>query len=144
MTWENGGMVMARYNHGSFNSEQFPLGTGSYENKADAGIMLDNMHNEVLKNEIMIEALLSLMAEQGISREQINQKIIELTDKKIANRVYETKSSTCPKCGKTVLEAPKIPLRGRCMYCGTYVTFYPLLEEEKPAEESPAPGDGLI
>lgn len=136
---------MAKYNHGSFNSEQFPLGTGSYENKADAGILLDRLNNDVMKCEVMVEAMLSILTEQGVSKDQINQKIIELTDKKIANRVYETRSSSCPKCGKTVLEAPKIPLRGRCMYCGTYVTFYPILkDEEKPEEEGAAPEDGLI
>ena len=141
----NGGMIMSIYSHGTFKSEQFPLGTGSYENKADAGILLDRLNNDVMKCEVMVEAMLSILTEQGVSKDQINQKLIELTDKKISYRVYETRSSSCPKCGKAVLEAPKIPLRGRCMYCGTYVTFYPILkDEEKPMEEGAAPEDGLI
>ena len=118
--------------------------SNSADMMADANIKMGGIGCTVAKHEIMLQALFEAMVEQGVDPELINAKVVELTDAKLAKFGNPASAKPCPRCGKMVKELADTPLLGRCMYCGTYVTFYPLLEEEKPAEESPAPGDGLI
>ena len=91
-------------------------------------------------------AMWELLQEQGVTKERLYDKLDEVIDKRKSGFSYFTRIS-CPRCGKAIQESNRTPLVGRCVYCGTQVTFYPYsddyklidTDDEQVVEETPAP-----
>ncbi|MBP5654179.1 MAG: hypothetical protein J6X33_01565 [Clostridiales bacterium] len=96
----------------------------SMDRAADANRSISVLRSQLLKLEIIQHAMWELMTEQGISQDQLNAKI----DAVISGGYkfsYVDDVAICPRCGKNVREGEQTPMVGRCMFCGTNVTFYP-------------------
>lgn len=107
----------------------------------DANKSIDELKNEITKLEMMIRAMVSIMNEQGVTTEHINEKIKLMLDDKIAKGFSNSDSIPCPKCGKTVRESAQTPMMGRCMFCGTTAVFYPFVDEDQAAASEAAEDD---
>ncbi|MBO4578717.1 MAG: hypothetical protein J5715_01060 [Clostridiales bacterium] len=106
----------------------------------DAGRNIDELKSEITKLEMMVRAMFDIMKEQGVTTDQINNRIKVLLDDKIAKGFTHTDSIPCPRCGKTVRESPGTPMMGRCMFCGATAVFYPFVEDEQ-TESAEAPAE---
>ena len=107
---------------------------------------VDELHTSIARLDMIVCAMWELMNENGISTEDLHKKIDDIIVRRKAN-VYHYNMMDCPRCGKPIQESNKVPMLGRCVYCGESVTFYPYMSynkaeepipeevEEKPAEE---------
>jgi hypothetical protein len=77
--------------------------------------------------EMIVCAMWEAMKESGVSQELLYDKIdtVLADPSKFFRKSYEPLIINCPKCGKAIQESRKTPLRGKCMFCGQEVTFYP-------------------
>ncbi|MBO4461008.1 MAG: hypothetical protein J5778_10205 [Clostridiales bacterium] len=107
----------------------------------DAGRNIDELKSEITKLEMMVRAMFDIMKEQGVTTDQINNRIKVLLDDKIAKGFTHTDSIPCPRCGKTVRESPGTPMMGRCMFCGATAVFYPFIDEDQAASAEAASED---
>ncbi len=92
---------------------------------------VSDMRSEIFKVKIINQALLEIMAEQGITIERINTKIDEIMDRPETFESAMKESKPCPQCGRMVIDNGNIPLSGTCLYCGTVVRFPPHLPDNK-------------
>ena len=92
---------------------------------------VSDMRSEIFKVKIINQALLEIMAEQGITIERINTKIDEIMDRPETFESAMKESKPCPHCGRMVIDNGNIPLSGTCLYCGTVVRFPPHLPDNK-------------
>ena len=108
----------------------------SMDRAADASRSMSVLRSQLLKLEIIQHAMWELMTEQGISQDQLNAKI----DAVISGGYkfsYVDDVAVCPRCGKNVREGEQTPMVGRCMFCGTNVTFYPYSSENTAPADAP-------
>ncbi len=116
----------------------------------DASKSIDELKNDITKLEMMIQAMFSIMKEQGVTTGQLNDKLKLLLDDKISKGFARSDSMPCPKCGKIIRESVQTPMMGRCMFCGTTAVFYPFMEEGQsdasaaPAEEENPVNDHMF
>lgn len=103
----------------------------SSEGLVDANIRIGNIRNEIAALEIKLQAMYSVMIDQGIDPKVFDAKIEEIMNNKPANSPVQNDSKPCPKCGRNVKKSGDVPLFGRCLYCGVKVPFYPSFTEEQ-------------
>ena len=72
-------------------------------------------------------AMWEALKASGISEDVLYDKIdtVLADPSKFFRKSYEPLIVNCPKCGKAIQESRKTPLKGKCMFCGQEVTFYP-------------------
>ena len=127
---------MARYN--SYRTNINEINAASTESRTadkvnDVNRNLNDIKGETLKLKIMVQAMLEIMVEKGISPDLINEKIDKIVaDPKTFEPVMR-ESKPCPGCGRPVVDNGSIPLSGTCLYCGKTVRFAP--HYEAPAAE---------
>ena len=103
---------------------------------------LDELGNLLSRLDMITNAMWELLQDNGITREMLYKKMDELVDRRKQGHNYYTRVA-CPRCGKPIQESTKMPLIGRCVYCGAEVTFYPysddvkLMENDDGFEEEP-------
>lgn len=77
-----------------------------------------------IKVELMVRVLWECLMEMGVTREEIDRKMDE-----ISARGWTVNPSAyyrmCPKCGKKVFDYTAQVFEATCMYCGTKVPMYP-------------------
>jgi DNA repair exonuclease SbcCD ATPase subunit len=94
----------------------------------DVNRSLNDIKGETLKLKIMVQAMLEIMVEKGISPDLINEKIDKIVEDPKTFEPVIRESKPCPVCGRTVVDNGSIPLSGTCLYCGTTVRFPPHFE----------------
>ena len=107
---------------------------------------IDEMANQMARLDMIVCAMWELLQENGISKETLYNKIDELISTQKTKTSHFTRID-CPKCGKPVQESNKMPMLGRCVYCGTMLTFYPYSDDvaiKKSADDADeAPDYGM-
>lgn len=138
---------MARYNSYRSNNDISRISSDnrSAERAAEASRNVSIMQSDVLRINILLQAMMEIMIEQGIDPALINAKIDEIMEKPETFTPLGKESKPCPKCGKTVLDNGNIPLVGTCMYCGTQVKFPPYVKtgDEAPLSEENPEAEGF-
>lgn len=133
---------MARY-YNNNNVDVSGIKTASMEARnservAEVNRNLNDLKSDILRQKIMIQALMEIMAEQGIDPERINAKIDEVVSRPETFNSTGRESMPCPKCGKQIVDNGNTPLTGTCLYCGAVVRFPPHIiigkNEEQPQE----------
>lgn len=132
---------MPRFNHYGRVAKDIPQimdSSRAAEKAAEANRNINELRSEILSLKIMLQAMTEIMIERGVEIDQINAKIIEIMDRPETLAPMGKLSKPCPKCGRVILDNGTTPLMGTCLYCGTVVTFPPVIEtdEEVEAEET--------
>ncbi len=112
----------------------------SSEGLADANIRIGNMLSEMSELQIKLQAMYLVMLDQGIDPQVFEEKIEEVMKTRGNKKPVSLDSKPCPKCGRMVKKSALTPLLGKCLYCGSNVSFSPtFLNEEKEEEEPQEP-----
>ena len=112
----------------------------SSEGLADANIRIGNMLSEMSELQIKLQAMYLVMLDQGIDPQVFEDKIEEVMKTRGNKKPVSLDSKPCPKCGRMVMKSALTPLLGKCLYCGSNVSFSPtFLNEEKEEEEPQEP-----
>ena len=85
------------------------------------------MKYRIAELELKVQALYSVMVEQGIDPKLFDDKIEEILKNRPATPTNEPKHTTCPACGKAVKQSGNSVI-GKCMFCGADVPFHPSFE----------------
>ena len=129
---------MAKYNNSNNVAE---IRTASMEARnservAEVNRGLNDLKSDILRQKIMLQAMMEIMVEQGIDPERINAKIDEIVSRPETFNPTKRETMPCPRCGKNIIDNGNTPLTGTCLYCGQVVRFTPHLPvEDKPQEE---------
>ena len=129
---------MAKYNNSNNVAE---IKTASMEARnservAEVNRGLNDLKSDILRQKIMLQAMMEIMVEQGIDPERINAKIDEIVSRPETFNPTKRETMPCPRCGKNIIDNGNTPLTGTCLYCGQVVRFSPHLPvEDKPQEE---------
>ena len=129
---------MAKYNNSNNVAE---IRTASMEARnservAEVNRGLNDLKSDILRQKIMLQAMMEIMVEQGIDPERINAKIDEVVSRSETFNPTKRETMPCPRCGKNIIDNGNTPLTGTCLYCGQVVRFTPHLPvEDKPQEE---------
>ena len=135
---EKGERIMAKYNNSNNVAE---IKTASMEARnservAEVNRGLNDLKSDILRQKIMLQAMMEIMVEQGIDPERINAKIDEIVSRPETFNPTKRETMPCPRCGKNIIDNGNTPLTGTCLYCGQVVRFSPHLPvEDKPQEE---------
>ena len=135
---EKGERIMAKYNNSNNVAE---IKTASMEARnservAEVNRGLNDLKSDILRQKIMLQAMMEIMVEQGIDPERINAKIDEVVSRPETFNPTKRETMPCPRCGKNIIDNGNTPLTGTCLYCGQVVRFSPHLPVEyKPQEE---------
>ncbi len=118
---------MAKYNNSGNVSaiKTVSMEARNSEKVAEVNRGLTDLKSEILKQKIMLQALMEIMAEQGIDPERINAKIEEVVSRPETFNPTKRDTMPCPSCGKNVIDNGNTPLTGTCLYCGQVVRFTP-------------------
>ncbi len=83
--------------------------------------------SQMQRLEMIVCAMWEALKASGISEDVLYDKIdtVLADPSKFFRKSYEPLIVNCPKCGKAIQESRKTPLKGKCMFCGQEVTFYP-------------------
>ena len=132
---------MAKYNNSNNVAE---IRTASMEARnservAEVNRGLNELKSDILRQKIMLQALMEIMVEQGIDLERINAKIDEVASRPETFNPTKRETMPCPRCGKTIIDNGNTPLTGTCLYCGTVVRFPPHLTLGKEEEQTQDP-----
>lgn len=132
---------MAKYNNSNNVAE---IRTASMEARnservAEVNRGLNDLKSDILRQKIMLQALMEIMVEQGIDLERINAKIDEVASRPETFNPAKRETMPCPRCGKTIIDNGNTPLTGTCLYCGTVVRFPPHLTLGKEEEQTKDP-----
>lgn len=132
---------MAKYNNSNNVAE---IRTASMEARnservAEVNRGLNDLKSDILRQKIMLQALMEIMVEQGIDLERINAKIDEVASRPETFNPAKRETMPCPRCGKTIIDNGNTPLTGTCLYCGTVVRFPPHLTLGKEEEKTQDP-----
>lgn len=112
----------------------------SSEGLADANIRIGNMLSEMTELQIKLQAMYLVMLDQGIDPQVFEDKIEEVMKARGNKKPVSLDSKPCPKCGRMVKKSSTAPLLGKCLYCGSNVSFAPtFLNVEKEDEEPQEP-----
>ena len=128
---------MAKYNNSGNVSaiKTASMEARNSEKVAEVNRGLTDLKSEILRQKIMLQALMEIMAEQGIDPERINAKIDEVVSRPETFNPTKRETMPCPRCGKTIIDNGNTPLTGTCLYCGTVVRFPPHLILGKEEEQ---------
>ena len=135
---EKGERIVAKYNNSNNVAE---IKTASMEARnservAEVNRGLNDLKSDILRQKIMLQAMMEIMVEQGIDPERINAKIDEVVSRPETFNPTKRETMPCPRCGKNIIDNGNTPLTGTCLYCGQVVRFSPHLPvEDKPQEE---------
>ncbi len=91
----------------------------------DVSRSINDVRSEVLTLRIMVQAMMEIMADRGVDPGIINAKIEEIVARPETFDAPEKLSTTCPGCGRLILDNGTMPLTGTCLYCGKVVRFAP-------------------
>ena len=132
---------MAKYNNSNNISE---IRTASMEARnservAEVNRGLNDLKSDILRQKIMLQAMMEIMVEQGIDPERINAKIDEVVSRPETFNPTKRETMPCPRCGKTIIDNGNTPLTGTCLYCGQVVRFTPNLTLGKEEEQTKDP-----
>ena len=105
---------------------------------AEVNRNVNDLHSDILRIEIMCQAMMEIMVEKGIDPDVINSKIYEIMDRPETFDTNRKAQMPCPQCGRIILDNGTIPLQGTCLYCGTVVKFPPLFKNGEQKQESEA------
>ena len=108
------------------------------ERAAETGRDLKGVRSQLLKLAIIQQAMWNIMTEQGVTVDRLNHEIDEVL-KSGYKFSYQDAAKACPRCGKNVRESEQTPMSGRCMFCGTTVTFYPFDDNTIPQDHTAEP-----
>ncbi len=104
------------------------------EKAAEANRGIVELRSDILRLNIMVQAMLEIMMEQGVDTSLINAKIDEIVDRPGTFAPHKKDSKPCPKCGRIILDNGNTPLVGTCLYCGTVVMFPPYVKTGEDIE----------
>ena len=137
---EKGEIIMAKYNNSGNVSaiKTVSIEARNSEKVAEVNRGLTDLKSEILKQKIMLQALMEIMAEQGIDPERINAKIEEVVSRPETFNPTKRDTMPCPSCGKNVIDNGNTPLTGTCLYCGQVVRFNPHFSIGKAEEPEQA------
>ena len=114
------------------------------EKVAEANRNITDMRSDILRLKVMVQAMMEIMADQGIDPALINSKIAEIMDRPETFMPVMRSSQPCPSCGRVITDNGGTPLTGSCLYCGTVVKFPPEFYNGEKKKDEPAddfPGD---
>ena len=122
------GKNMPRYN--TYNNNLSEIKNISAEGRNagrvnDVSRSINGVRSEVLTLRIMVQAMMEIMADRGVDPGIINAKIEEIVARPETFDAPEKLSTTCPGCGRLILDNGTTPLTGTCLYCGKVVKFAP-------------------
>ena len=103
---------------------------------AQASRDMSGLRSQILKLAIIQQAMWNILSDQGVTVDRLNSEIDEVL-KKGYKFSYQDSAKPCPRCGKNVRESEQTPMSGRCMFCGTNVTFYPFDDNTIAPEDNP-------
>lgn len=108
---------------------------------AEVNRNVNDIHSDILRLNIMCQALMEILVERGVDPDVINSKIFEIMDRPETFDTNRKASQPCPQCGRLILDNGTVPLMGTCFYCGTVVKFPPVFkngeENQEATEENP-------
>ena len=111
----------------------------SSEGLADANIRIGNMLSEMTELQIKLQAMYLVMLDQGIDPQIFEDKIEEVMKTRVNKKPVSLDSKPCPKCGRMVKKSSAAPLLGKCLYCGSNVSFSPTFLDSEKNEEPEEP-----
>ena len=117
--------------------------TRNAERISNTNRSVDDVKSELVKMKMLINAMWEIIQEQGVSSEVLNRKLDEILEREKQKKTYARyPMKPCPKCGKTIQESSKTPMRGRCLFCGEEVVFYPFAKEGDIIPNDPVMEEG--
>ncbi|MBR5678816.1 MAG: hypothetical protein IKX20_11915 [Paludibacteraceae bacterium] len=128
---EEGEIIMPRFNDYQNNLSEIKNITAEGRNAGrvnEVNRSVNDVRSEVLSLRIMVQAMMEIMADRGISPDVINAKIEEITNRPETFDAPRKLSTNCPGCGRLILDNGNTPLTGTCLYCGKVVKFAPKFE----------------
>ena len=128
---EEGEIIMPRFNDYQNNLSEIKNITAEGRNAGrvnEVNRSVNDVRSEVLTLRIMVQAMMEIMADRGISPDVINAKIEEITNRPETFDAPKKLSTNCPGCGRLILDNGNTPLTGTCLYCGKVVKFAPKFE----------------
>lgn len=125
---------MARYNSyktniNNLNDASTEARTANKVNEVNHNV--NDLRSDVLKLQIMVQAMMEIMVEQGISVDLINEKIDKIVEDPDTFAPKMRRSEPCPSCGHMIVDNGNTPLSGTCLYCGKTIRFAPHYEPRK-------------
>ena len=116
------------YNNAQEDMRNLSMESRNSEKVSEFNRSIGDMKSDVLRVKILTQAMLEIMAEQGIDADRINAKIDEVVSRPETFDPTMRASMPCPRCGKNIIDNGNTPLTGTCLYCGTVVRFPPHFE----------------
>ncbi len=108
------------------------------ERLASTGKKIADVGSDITKMKMIINAMWEIMQEQGVDAGVLNNKIDEILAREKKKISYGNPKKPCPKCGRTIQESSSTPMRGRCVFCGEEVVFYPFANYDAEEETESA------
>ena len=133
---------MARFNNYQNTQEEMrniSLESRTSEKVSEVNRNVGDMRSDILRVKIMTQAMLEIMAEQGVDVNRINAKIEEIIARPETFESTMRESKPCPRCGRMILDNGTMPLTGTCLYCGAIVRFPPKIDLGKKEEQDQDP-----
>ena len=128
------------YNNAQEDMRNLSMESRNSEKVSEFNRSIGDMKSDVLRVKILTQAMLEIMAEQGIDADRINAKIDEIIARPETFDTHTKESKPCPGCGRMVIDNGGQPLTGTCLYCGTVVKFPPHIntgnKEQDPEPEN--------
>ncbi|MBO4494984.1 MAG: hypothetical protein J5752_03905 [Clostridiales bacterium] len=100
----------------------------STEALTEVNILIGDLKTQVAELEIKLQAMYSVIVEQGVDPQLFESKVEELMKAHVENPTEQKKAYTCPECGKAVKPSYKDPLTGKCLFCGAKIQIRPSFE----------------
>ena len=106
---------------------------------AEVNRSLNDLKSDILRQKIMLQAMMEIMVEQGIDPDRIYAKIDEVVARSETFDPVTRETMPCPRCGKNIIDNGNTPLTGTCLYCGMVVRFPPHPNFGKKEEQAQDP-----
>ena len=108
------------------------------ERLVNTGKKIADVGSDIAKMKMILNAMWEIMQEQGVDAGVLNNKIDGILARERKKTSYGNPRKPCPNCGRTIQESSSTPMRGRCVFCGEEVVFYPFADYD--AEEGTGSG----
>ncbi|MBO4637647.1 MAG: hypothetical protein J5685_10930 [Clostridiales bacterium] len=113
-----------RYRDTNMEVHNFLQAERSLERARESVRQVGDMGATIRKMDIILCSMFELLKEKGVTEDELKNKIVEVVSDK-RSFVEGRASGECPKCKKKVVESPKTPFQGQCLYCGNVLNLMP-------------------
>lgn len=100
----------------------------STEALTETNIQVGDLKSQIAELEIKLQAMYSVIVEQGVDPKRFEAKVEELMKARLEKSPEPKKAPACPECGRAVKPSIENPLMGKCLFCGAKVPIYPSFE----------------